>query len=93
MPALRISTPPTSVSARNGSGDADADANVGAEAAMVADQAVRARPRHVASLQQSRAEDKRQAIRMALDIITAVSKGLYVPNSRSRDGHQPRRIV
>ena len=93
IPTLRISTPPTSVSVRNGSGDADANANVGVEAAMPARHEVRERPQHVASLQHSREDDKRQAIRMALDIITAVSKGLHVPSSRSRNDHQARRIL
>lgn len=54
---------------------------------------IQTRQSHVANLQQSRADDKRQAIRMALDIITAVSKGLYVPESRRSNGHRTWRVV
>jgi hypothetical protein len=80
--ANRTTTPPTSVSQRA----ADPDEDPGGE------QRERASP-HVAYLQRSRSDDKRQAIRMALDIITAVSKGLHVPSSKRRNGHETWRVV
>ena len=102
MRLLRITvTPPTSVSQRNAdsNGDADDEAGSGATVPVASTATVRrhdpgettsTRP-HVVSQQQSRADDKRQAIRMALDIITAVSKGLYVPESRRNNQSESRR--
>ena len=77
--ANRTTTPPTSVSQRAADPDEEPEQ--------------RTRSPHVAYLQRSRSDDKRQAIRMALDIITAVSKGLYVPSSKRRNGHETWRVV
>lgn len=77
----RTTTPPTSVSQRAADPDEEPDPEQ------------RTRSPHVAYMQRSRSDDKRQAVRMALDIITAVSKGLYVPNPKRRNGHDTWRVV
>lgn len=74
---MRTETPPTSLSQRADNGDDDDEREHEATPRPRPSE-----PAHVAGLQRSRSDDKRQAIRMALDIITAVSKGLHVPNSR-----------